>query len=364
MNFGCMTGVEYKGNIYFTLREGKGLFRLDIKNDTIELVAMLDVNYELMPIYQFAGIYNSIAWFIPGGADRIAKINLDSLEIDYIEIPYIKKYTPEDDVCYFTSFITGSVYKERFLCCNPRSVDVLLIIDMKTGDIVHLNHVNEPLKKGIVSGGFVYKDNFYLCKQSGVNVNAYNINGEEIKGCQFGSGDMNFHLAVNFDEKIYSIEYTESGPKLSIIDCKDEKCIDTRMLTNDFCGVTELKNVIMFLPLTGKILLVNKVTSEQEYAGGTWDLYNYETEMPNRMSTIMSDSRCFITTGDSGYIFELNDDGNIIKNWDLTGSLKKYMLAEIMRSQNYNDGVRGTDVLFEKESDIVLKDFVDAVSVL
>ncbi len=133
------TGVEYQNKIYASARDMNGLFRLDLKTYEIKYIKSFLMENNDCPIHQMAFLYKKEAWFIPRKGKYIAIVNLETLNIRYLEPPYRKVVNDIEDALFYS----GLIIAKKYLCLIPTKVDTLLLIEMDTKNIYSYEGISE-----------------------------------------------------------------------------------------------------------------------------------------------------------------------------------------------------------------------------
>ena len=124
-------GVEYQGRIYVSPLDINGLMEFDLTTQKLSYIKRFVKEEGYLGLHQRAFLYKNKAWFIPKLGQYIAIVDLDILEIDYIEPPYkiIKERTNTGIKALYYS---GGLIAKRFLYLVPTNTDTFLVIDLET----------------------------------------------------------------------------------------------------------------------------------------------------------------------------------------------------------------------------------------
>lgn len=124
----------YEEYLYFTARYYNGLFRMKIGSDDVELVMVFDEKKVDLILYSQMYLYNGKLWLIPWQAEKIAVVDMQTHETEYIVPLYKQKHEIGKDY-HEVLFYSGAVYHEKYLFLCPCAVDTILVINMETREI-------------------------------------------------------------------------------------------------------------------------------------------------------------------------------------------------------------------------------------
>ena len=125
------TNVTYGEYLYFTVRHYNGLFRMKIGSEDVELVIMFDEKKVNFNLYSRMYLYNGTLWLIPWQAEKIAVVDMQTHETEYI-VPLYKQTNELGQKYTGALFYSGVVYHEKYLFLCPCAVDTILVINMET----------------------------------------------------------------------------------------------------------------------------------------------------------------------------------------------------------------------------------------
>lgn len=176
INLSIIAGVEYRGKLYVSTKEINGLFCLDLSTREITFLKEFSGENEARGIYRNAFLYKNEAWFIPGRGQRIAIVNLDTLDIEYYEFPFQRKDQKtilQKRGLRSSVFSSGGIIADKFLYLIPQNVDTVVIVDMERKKFY-------PYYGAIEVGGYPVKGtyangNLYLLPEIGDNLIAINL---------------------------------------------------------------------------------------------------------------------------------------------------------------------------------------------
>jgi len=147
VKLGFFAGVEYDGKIYFSACTHNGLYTMDLKTKGVEYVTCFEYENSKHVLHRFAFRRDNIAWFIPQTGKCIARVNLETFEINYHEIPMAKMKKDLDIV-----FIAGFELDNNRYCLLPRNFNDIIILDIENDSITTLSDIVDSENEWIVDG--------------------------------------------------------------------------------------------------------------------------------------------------------------------------------------------------------------------
>lgn len=154
-----MAGVKYRGKIYFSALWMNGLFSYDTETgETVFLSAFAQEKvHDYLHVKAF--LHGNEMWLIPVHADHIACVNLDTLEIQYFEIPGRERFATSP--AYLDGIIDDGV-----LYILPFDAPSVLKVDLETHDISVVYQAEELLICW-GRGGFIYENKLHILTTDG-----------------------------------------------------------------------------------------------------------------------------------------------------------------------------------------------------
>lgn len=165
-------GVEYKGKIFASAVNINGLIQLDLVTREMKYIKRFLKEKACFAIHRMAFLHENEAWFIPQNGRYIAIINLDTLDIQYIEPPFKqinKKAVSKINAVYYS----GDVIDGRYLYLIPTNIDTLLLIDLETRELYPYYDV--PGKDEYFLTGTYAKESIQLWPWSGNTIVEINL---------------------------------------------------------------------------------------------------------------------------------------------------------------------------------------------
>lgn len=138
-----VAGLIYEEYLYFTARHYNGLFRMKVGSEDVELVIMFDEKKVNFILYSKMYLYNEKLWLIPWQAEKIAIVDMQTHETEYI-VPMYKQKNEIGQNDIGALFYSGVVYQEKYLFLCPCAVDTILVINMETREMTPYYGVVKP----------------------------------------------------------------------------------------------------------------------------------------------------------------------------------------------------------------------------
>lgn len=248
-------GVRYKEKIFASAIYINGLFQLDLATSEITYIKSFSKESPSYAMHRTAFLYKNEAWFIPQNGRYIAIVNLDTLEIEYLEPPYQKinkKATLRINAVYYS----GGIIADRYLYLIPTNIDTLLLIDMENK--VLYPYYNITRKDEYFLFGAFANESIYLCPYSGNSLIKLNLktNKRERYTWKYSVGE--FLEVACFKNKLY---FCPGNSKFILIkDLNSE--IEEKIYLNEFYNskhtyeqIQVYKDKLFFIPFQGNKIL-------------------------------------------------------------------------------------------------------------
>lgn len=135
LNF--LAGVQVEDNIYFSAWNMNGLFKYNPEQEQCDFLKIFP-GEENWGLHSEAILYKNTIWFIPRASERIAIVDLFTLDITYLDLPEYG-HRPEGHVPPIRMrgfYING----ENFLFLIPVAYKLFLKIDMEKREIVNVEN--------------------------------------------------------------------------------------------------------------------------------------------------------------------------------------------------------------------------------
>lgn len=170
-------GVEYQGKLYASAVGINGLFEVDLETGDARYVKSFVREKVCHPIHRCAFLYGKEAWFIPQNGRYLSVVNLETMEIEYVEPPY-RRREGHPDPRFATAYSCGGIVEGKYLYLVPMAVDALLLVDLEQKKIYPYYGVSE--EGYFVSGGYE-KGHVFLFPFIGEKILEINLRTDERK---------------------------------------------------------------------------------------------------------------------------------------------------------------------------------------
>ncbi len=143
--------------LYYSAKYTNGLFRADLKTGKSEFITVFDTDRE-MDIHRFAFSVRNEVWFIPNRlSEKIAIFNVDSLELEYMDIPEPKKKV-RDGFLFVNPIIRGEL-----VWLVPGVYGAFLCLDTRNRTAKKIELPLDDFEKIPIIQGVEFEDKIYLC---------------------------------------------------------------------------------------------------------------------------------------------------------------------------------------------------------
>ena len=161
MKLNFLAGVQVGDDIYFSAWNMNGLFKYNPELNQCDFLKIFPQE-ENWGLHSEAILYKNTIWFIPRASERIAIVDLDTLDITYLDLPECG-HRPEEHVppirmrgCYLSG--------ENFLFLIPFAYKLFITIDMKKKEIVYVEDWGKD--EYAYSIGIRINDKLIICMES------------------------------------------------------------------------------------------------------------------------------------------------------------------------------------------------------
>lgn len=317
---GFTAGVCYKNQIYFSASMRNGLFVKDYLTDKAKLLCLFEKENTETLLHRNAFIYKNYAWFIPQRGKYIAKVDLDTLKIEYYET--YSKVCENDE--FFAYIITKRFGDKLYLL--PRSVNDMVVIDMSKCEIVQINNVVNPNEEKAID--FVVNNNeinIFFCNHTYVRKIYMDTQKKEDVECGFSVVSL-----YKLTDDILWIVSSDSSKvlKYSLSDNKILELIEIGE-ENKFNGSMAIGDEVLFFPMRASGFLHININNSSYYVDG---LLNEKREYPVKMMQLDTEGHEIILGAD-GYIVVWNNDVATIVEMDFSAAEYIAQLSEVINDK-------------------------------
>lgn len=177
-NIKFWAGVEYKDKLYAVSPQINGLFQLDLATKEMTYIKKFLKEESPLEIYWNAYLYKKEAWFTPGKGKYIAVVNLETFDIRYYDLPFIRRNNM-DKLIIQSVYYSGGIINKRFLYLIPSNVDTLLLIDLEKKQFYPFYDVAKP-KECLIYGSY-FNQKIYMIPYIGKELVVVNLHTKQIE---------------------------------------------------------------------------------------------------------------------------------------------------------------------------------------
>lgn len=256
-------GVEYKGKIFASAVDINGLIQLDLTTREVKYIKIFSKEKACFAIHRMAFLHENEAWFVPQNGRYIAIVNLDTLDIQYIEPPF--KRINKNAVSKINSvYYSGDIIDGRYLYLIPTNIDTLLLIDLETRELYP--YFDVPEKNEYFLTGTYVKGFIQLWPWSGNTIVEINLRTGAKNRFNWKYAPETFSNAVCYKNKVWfcpsysdfilTIDLiTKKALEISLNGCFEPKCT--------YEQVQSYRESLFFLPHQGNKILKYNTNKEE-----------------------------------------------------------------------------------------------------
>lgn len=245
VRIGFFAGVEYMGKIYFSASSHNGFYETDIYTKKTKFLAVFQKEKMSYVLHRMAFLYEHYVWYIPQYGKYIVKIDLETLEQTYFDVP-------NSEQTKGVLFIAGKKIDEKTICLLPRDNSNVLIIDMQSENIRVLQDVINDKEEKVIDG-LVLDRNLYL----------FFLEKKYYARIVLDTGKRDDIFMSNMIQSVVQIEniveiLTQGSEKIISYSLEEKKVIDEFLLDgkNLYNGLVCVKDNIIALPFQASGFLV------------------------------------------------------------------------------------------------------------
>lgn len=222
---GCVAGDE----LYFSAWTSNGFYKMDLKTGVCIFLGIFENETKSRALHNQAIFFDNAIWFIPThGGDKIVKINIETLEKNYICLPEKGRAIRSKDGNFGWEFKCCYKNGDSVFWLAPLGYNMLLKVDMLTDQIIEY---------GDFKNRVTFKD-----------------------------GQINFSDACMIEDDIWL--YPRDNAEIVIFNTVTEKFrfISGQKIKNDFGFIRSYKNWVIFLSRNKNksILLIDSKTFKEK----------------------------------------------------------------------------------------------------
>ena len=351
-----MAGVEKKNSIYFSSRGYNGLFLL--KDDTLSLIDVFNKEKNKNMLHRKAFYLNERIWFMPWEGTLIARADVSSGDIDYIQIDGMENINEKWIYDY-------RIVDERFVYAVTKQKK-LIRIDTIVGTASVIADYEKELSGCIAIGTVVMDDYIYFCTGGGHMVKVYDTKKNT---CCLDENSLNI-----VDEMDY-ISILETDDRIWFVPF-EKKCVLS------FEKITRTKNYFEIGGCTSKNMFFDSMDVPQGVlffpVGDNRiiaSIQNNEIEFKKIPQTIKKDNEwyemCSITSykkinryavSNDGIIWKINKDNEmyLAQKLVLSKDIKKQLLTKYSQFDIFN--TQNSEIIKEDDEMNSIDFFINMIS--
>ncbi|GFI07882.1 MAG: hypothetical protein HFI21_05015 [Lachnospiraceae bacterium] len=331
-------GVEYKGKIFASAIYINGLFSIDLNTHILTYIKCFSKEIPQYAIHRAAFLYKNEAWFIPQHGRYIAIVNLETLEIDYLEPPF-QKINKSAITKINAVYYSGRIIEEKYLYLVPTNIDALLVIDLEYKKMYPYFDVTTE-NEFFLFGAYA-KESVYLLSYSGNILKEVNLKTNTQKQYPWKYPFEAFAEITCYRDKLWFSPICSDFILCMDLDTKECEEIPMKELYDSGCMYEQLqvyKDTLFFIPFQGNRILKletdtrhlsQKVLSQEMLENGS-----------NGFTKLYSENNMIFASFQKGFLLLYSSADDKFQRIDLRINIDK-LIEEIVQGQN------GINIKFE-----------------
>lgn len=251
-------GVEYQGKLYASVVGINGLFQLDLGTEKIVYVKRFSEEGTCFALHRCCFLYGNEAWFIPQNGKYISVVNLETMEIEYINPPY--RRTNKEAVSDINAvYYSGGMIEDRYLYLIPTNIDTLLLIDLKSRSLYPYYNVTRADEYYLYGG---YENGcIYLFPYTGKEIVEINLRTDMRRRYEYKYEMQMYGYALKHNGKYWFCPYVSDHVLMLDINTMETEKILLGKVYDEECTYEEIityENNLFLIPFeSDKILTLN-----------------------------------------------------------------------------------------------------------
>lgn len=208
---GCIVGDE----LYFSSWMDRGFYKMNLQTGQCIPLGVFGKETESVLLYSQAVYFENTIWLIPAYAQNIVKINLETLKIEYLNLPENgKEILGKNDIQY-----------SKFKCCYkegtselwlaPLGYNMFLKVDMRTNQITEYSELRKRLafKDGMnhFSDACMVEDKVWFCPRDGEELVIFDTKTGEFQYRKWEHAAKNYRTVRNYKDQ--AVFLPQAAPK-------------------------------------------------------------------------------------------------------------------------------------------------------
>ncbi len=350
-----LAGVKYRGKIFFSAMQINGLFSYDIISKTTEFIKVFEREKIHHYLHSKAFLHNNEMWLVPFGAEHVASVNLETLEIHYYDIP--KRVESTDSL----AFLDGTIYN-NCLYIIPYDAKCFLKMDFETRELTILSQFDTSMINWS-RGCFVSDEKLLVVSSDGKVGNRIDLKTGE---CERVYGQIGLTDAYLFsfysDGKIWKVPYCADRVLEYDLASARESTFPLPNPSDRFFRGMDIGKYVIFFPaaLSRQFLIINKQNRQIRMSGNMFTGADEPKENWFELNVIESDNGSWATSI-NGVIFEVSTEARItIHHAEVNKETKRTICKEYREKGMYKE-IFALGVVLETDNIIEVDDFLQYV---
>lgn len=309
MEVSFVASVKYKNQIFFSMMKANALAVYDLESGKSRYLGRLEEEKTSPCIHWTAFLDDGFAWFLPYDGRNIARVNLNSLKIEYISIE-------SNDIGKYEHYVR---YDDS-LYIIPNGITSRKIIEVDLNNKTAKECSEDITGEDCFIGGFVNDDRLYIASATGDIVAIYDLKKHQLKKTERHEKSRDYIGVINAGGKIIYLPGDSSNILIENLGNKKRVEIPLSDSKDEYYRSIEFENKVILIPYrdSRNILIISNINDsldkirieklkETIHDGAGW----------LSSGLIPSDEGIWISTS-FGEVIRLDEEGNIQKKYTIT----------------------------------------------
>lgn len=163
-----LAGCVVEDELYFSSWLSNGFYKMDLKTGICTFLGIFENETKSRALHNQAIFFNKTIWFIPThGGDKIAKVNIETLEKKYISLPEKGRAIRNKDGIFSWEFKCCYKNGDTVFWLAPLGYNMLLEVDMLTDQVIPYEDFGDRITfedgRTNFSDACLVEDDIWLC---------------------------------------------------------------------------------------------------------------------------------------------------------------------------------------------------------
>lgn len=174
MDISFLAGAKYNNKIFFSAMDMNSLFSFDCENHELKYIKDFEKEEIKNCIHACACIYKNAIWFIPWEGKYLVRVDMNSLEIEYYDVPQLSGRG-----CAYRDRV---IYNDRYLFMIPSGIgaDHLIKVDLEEKTLEDCGNVS-PIGVNNCAGGYLHDGKLNIMSADGEVYYSYSLVENNLK---------------------------------------------------------------------------------------------------------------------------------------------------------------------------------------